>query len=153
MTTHQTRTGFGRSANENRDGLLRLALKLDAVASGALGVLILLAAGTMVGDGRPFVFLLGTPLALLVPAGLFLVAYAAFVWTVGTRGRTNRTAAWSVVAVNVLWVLASVALLVAGWFPLTALGVAFVLAQAAAVALFAALQLLGLQRNQPEMLG
>ena len=153
MTTHQTHTRFGRSANENRDGLLRLALKLDALASGALGVLILLAAGTVVGDGRPFVLLLGAPLTLLVPAGLFLVAYAAFVWIVGTRGRINRTAAWSVAAVNVLWVLASVALLVAGWFPLTALGVAFVLAQAAAVALFAALQLLGLQRNQPEMLG
>jgi hypothetical protein len=37
MTTHETRTGFGRSTNENRDGLLRLVLKLDAVASGALG--------------------------------------------------------------------------------------------------------------------
>jgi hypothetical protein len=153
MTTHQTRTRFGRSANENRHGLLRLALKLDALASGALGVLILLAAGTVVGDGRPFVLLLGTPLALLVPAGLFLLTYAAFVWRVGTRGRINRTAAGSVVAVNVVWVLASVALLMAGWFPLTALGVAFVLAQAAAVALFVALQFLGLRRGRLEVLG
>ena len=40
----------------------------------------------------------------------------------------------------------SVALALAGWLPLTALGVAFVLAQAAAVALFATLQVAGLRR-------
>lgn len=91
MTTHQTRTGPGRSANENRDSLLRLALKLDAVASGALGVLVLLAAGTVLGDQRPFVLLLGTPLALLVSGGIFLLAYAAFVWGVGpVDGSTGR---------------------------------------------------------------
>lgn len=139
MATQQTRSGLGRSVSENRDGLLRTALKIDAVASGALGALTL-AAGMMLDD------LLGIPLALLVPVGLFLVAYAAFVWIAGTRREINRTAAWAVVMVNLLWVLDSVALLVAGWFPLTALGVAFVLAQAAAVALFAATQLYALRR-------
>jgi hypothetical protein len=54
-----------------------------------------------------------------------------------------------VVAVNALWVLASVALVAAGWFPLTSMGVAFVLALAAAVFLFADLQLLGLRRSRP----
>jgi hypothetical protein len=54
-----------------------------------------------------------------------------------------------VVAVNALWVLASVALVAAGWFPLTSVGVAFVLALAAAVFLFADLQLLGLRRSRP----
>ena len=148
MKTHQTRTESGPSASKNRDGLLRLALKLDAAATGALGVLVLLAAGTVLGDQRPFVLLLGTPLALLVPLGLFLVAYAAFVWGVGDRRRINRTGAWVVVVVNLLWVLGSVALVVAGWLPLTALGAAFVLVQGAAVALFAVLQFLGLHRTQ-----
>jgi hypothetical protein len=141
MTTHQTWSGLGGSPEESR-GLLRPALKLDAAASGALGVLAL-AAGTVL-DG-----LLGTPLALLVPVGLFLVVFAAFVWGVGARRRINRKAAWAVVAVNALWVLASVVVLLAGWFPLTVLGVAFVLAQAAAVFLFAYLQLLGLRRGKP----
>lgn len=47
--------------------------------------------------------------------------------------------------VNLVWVLGSVALVVAGWLSLTALGVAFVLVQGAAVALFVVLQFLGLR--------
>jgi hypothetical protein len=35
MTTYQTRSGDGRAVDEDRSGLLRLVLKLDAVASGA----------------------------------------------------------------------------------------------------------------------
>lgn len=142
MTTHQTRSGLGASAGKQRDGLLLLSFKLDAAASGALGVLTLVA-GTVL-DG-----LLGTPLALLVPVGLFLVAFAAFVWVVGTRPRINGTAAWSVVAFNLVWVLASIALVAAGPLPLTILGVAFVLAQAVAVFLFADPQFLGLRRARP----
>lgn len=143
MTTHRTGSGLGASAGERRDGLLWLSLKLDAAASGALGVLALVAGAVL--DG-----LLGTPLALLVPVGLFLVAFAASVWVVGTRPRIDRTAARSVVAVNLVWVLASIALVAAGPLPLTIIGVAFVLAQAAAVLLFADLQFLGLRRARPD---
>ncbi len=140
MTKHQTRSGLDRSAGGGEHGgLLRLALKLDAVASGVLGALSL-AAGTVLDD------LLGLPLALLVPVGLFLLAYAAFVWIVGTRRQISRTAAWAAVAVNLIWVADSIALVLAGGFPLSAVGTAFVLAQAAAVFLFADLQFLGLRR-------
>jgi hypothetical protein len=141
MTTEQTRPGPAGPVGEKRDGLLRLALKLDAVASGALGALSL--AGCAVLDG-----LLGIPIALLVPAGMFLVAYAASVWAVGTRLRISTTAAWAVVAVNLVWAADSVALVLAGWLPLTTFGFAFVLTQAAAVFLFADLQLLGLRRGR-----
>jgi hypothetical protein len=147
MTTHQTHPD--RVAGRNRDGFLRLSLKFDAAASGAVGVLMLLAAGMVVGNERPFVDLLGTPVALLASAGLFLAAFAAFVWISGSRQRVGGTAAWTVVAINALWVLASVAVVAAGTFPLTALGVLLVLVQAAAVALFAALQFLGLHRSRP----
>lgn len=140
MKKQQTQAGLGRSAGEEEhDGLLRLALKLDAGASGALGALSL-AAGMVLDD------LLGIPLALLVPVGLFLVAYAVFVWAVGTRRRISGTAAWMVIAVNLVWVADSIALVLAGWFPLTALGIAFVLVQAAAVFFFVDLQFLGLRR-------
>ena len=138
MTTHQTRSGLGRFAGEGRDGLLRLALKLDAAATAAVGVLSL-AAGPVL-DG-----LLGTPLALLLPVRLFLLAYAASVWFVATRPRVNRTGAWAVIAVNLLYAVDCVVVVAAGWFPLTALGVAFVLFQAAAVALFAAAQFYALR--------
>lgn len=141
MTTHQTRSGLRGSVGEERDGLLRLALKLDAVASGALGALSLIA-GTVLDD------LLGIPLALLVPVGLFLLAYAAFIWVVGTRRRINTTAAWVVISLNLVWVAYSVVVVLVGPFPLTDSGVAFVLAQAAAVFLFADLQFLGLRRAQ-----
>ena len=43
MTTYQTWSEEGRAVDEDRNGLLRLVLKLDAVASGALGVLSLVA--------------------------------------------------------------------------------------------------------------
>jgi CHASE2 domain-containing sensor protein len=86
---------------------------------------------------------------VLVPAGLFLVAFALFVWLAGTRRRIAGTVAWAIVAVNALWVIGSVALVVAGWFPLTPLGVVFVVVQAAAVVLFACLQLIGLRRARP----
>ncbi len=43
MTTYQTWSEEGRAVDEDRNGLLRLVLKLDAVASGALGALSLVA--------------------------------------------------------------------------------------------------------------
>jgi hypothetical protein len=84
-----------------------------------------------------------------VAAGLILVPYVIVVAFVGTRERIPRRAAWTVVAANALWVGASVLLLMGPWLAPTALGLAFVLAQAAAVALFAELQVMGLRRGLP----
>ena len=139
MTVHAAQRWTGPAVGVGRDGLLRLAFKLDAVASGGLGILATLTA-PLLSD------LLGFPSWLLVPLGLALVPYAAVVWLTGTRARVNRRAAWAIVGLNALWTVHSVALVLAGWLPLTAPGVAFVLAQAAAVALFAALQFTGLRR-------
>jgi hypothetical protein len=52
----------------------------------------------------------------------------------------------AVIVLNLLWVVGSVALLAGGWVSLTAPGVGLVLAQAAAVALLAGSQLVGLRR-------
>jgi hypothetical protein len=87
MTTYQTQTTLGRSVKENRDGFMRLVLKLDAVATGAVGLLSV-AASPILDD------LLGISLALLVPVGLFLVAYAVAIWIVATRRRVSRPAVW-----------------------------------------------------------
>lgn len=139
MTTYQERSGPGRSTGEENGGLLRIILKLDATATGAVGLLSV-AAGPMLDD------LLGAPLALLMPVGLFLIAYAAAIWIVATRTRVSRLAAWAAVAINVVYAVDCVVVLATGWFPLTALGTAFVLFQTAAVVLFAAAQLYALQR-------
>lgn len=119
---------------------LRYALLADAVASGATGLLMIAGAGLLEG-------LLGLPAALMREAGLVLVPYVAFVAWVGTREIITRGAVKAVIALNVLWVAASVLLLVSGWVAPTALGTAFVIAQAAAVALFAELQFIGLRRS------
>lgn len=124
-----------------RDGgrLLRFALRLDAAASAGLGVLAL-AAAPVLDD------LLGTPAAVLRGTGAFLVAYALALVVLATRPTIPRPGAWTVVVGNAVWVLGSVGAVVLGRDQLTGLGVGVVLAQAAAVALFAELQWSGLRR-------
>jgi hypothetical protein len=118
--------------------LLRLSLRLDAVASGAVGVVLV--AGAAILDGP-----LGVPAAALVPTGLGLVVWAAALLWLASRPAVNRRAAWTVIAINAVWVLDSV-LLAAGWSALTAAGSIVVLAQAAVVVLLADLQYVGLRR-------
>jgi hypothetical protein len=142
MMTPTAQPVLTSAAGEDRSGLLRLALKLDAVATGALALLALVA-GPLLAE------LLGIPSSLLWPLGLFLAAYATAIWIIGTRASINRAAVWAAVALNLLWAVDSVAAVAPGWLPLTTLGVAFVLAQAGAVLVFAELQFLGLRRARP----
>ena len=72
--------------------------------------------------------------------------YVAFVGLAATRGDISRPAVWSIIAANVLWAVASGLLLVSGWVAPTALGYAFVIGQAAVVALLGELQYVGLGR-------
>ena len=137
MATHQTRSG--RLVDEG-GGFLRLALRLDAVATGAGGLLCL--AGGSALDGP-----LGIPFVLLAAVGALLILFAAFVWVAGSR-RTSGRAVWTIIAINAAYATGCVAVVATGLFSLTALGVSFVLVQAAAVALFAILQLIGLRRSQ-----
>jgi hypothetical protein len=132
MTIH---SGQGR-----RDGLLRLALRLDALASGAMGLAF--AAAAPVLDSA-----LGVPTGWLVGLGAFLLAYAGGLVWLATRPVIPSALAWTVIVGNAGWVLASVVALVAGWFPLTAAGTVIAVAQAAAVVGFAELQYVGVRRT------
>jgi hypothetical protein len=120
---------------------LRYALLADAVASGATGLLMIAGAGLLEG-------LLGLPTALMREAGLVLVPYVAFVAYVGTREAISRPAVQAIIAMNVLWVVGSVLVLVGGFVSPTVLGYAFVIAQAVVVGVFAELQFIGLRRSQ-----
>jgi hypothetical protein len=122
--------------------LLRLALLGDAAASGAMGLLLAGAAGPLAG-------LLGLPKALLLGAGLVLIPYAAVVAWLGRHPAPSRNAVRAVVAVNALWVADSLALMALPGIAPNGLGVAFVLAQAAAVGVFAALQAAALRQDAP----
>jgi hypothetical protein len=119
---------------------LRLVLLVDAGASGATGLLAVLGAGALAG-------LLGMPATFLRGAGLLLVPYVAFVAFVATRERLPRPAIWAIIACNALWAVASIAPLASGILAPSALGYAFVTAQALIVALLGGLQYLGLQRQ------
>lgn len=120
---------------------LRNALLVDAAATGATAALMIVGAGWL--DG-----LLGLPVALMREAGLILVPFVAFVARIGTRTQVSRGAVSAIIAVNVLWVVASICLLISSWVAPTLLGYAFVIAQAAAVGLFAELQYIGLKRQE-----
>ncbi|MFI9010283.1 hypothetical protein ACIGNX_23920 [Actinosynnema sp. NPDC053489] len=126
MTTIQARN----------DGLLRFALKLDGVASGGLGVIALL-----FHDDLPT----GLPGGLVIGLSVFLVLYGIGVFLLGLRPVRSLVAV--VVIANALWVLDSLLVAFAGWFPVTGLGVALIVAQAVAVTGFLILQVLGLRRS------
>lgn len=118
---------------------LRYALLADAIASGATGLLMIAGADLLTG-------MLGLPVALMRESGLVLVPYVALVAFVGTREHIAFGAVKAIIALNVLWVLGSVGLLVGGFVAPTLLGYAFVIMQAVAVGVLAELQIIGLRR-------
>jgi membrane-bound metal-dependent hydrolase YbcI (DUF457 family) len=113
---------------------LRLALKLDAVVTGANGAAYLVAAG-------PLEDLLGLDAALLRGAGAFLLAFAAAVWLTATRRAIPRAPVMAIVVANAVWAIDSVAAAAAQWGSPTTTGTVWILLQAVTVAGFAALQL------------
>ena len=118
-------------------------LLLDAVTSGGMGVLFLLASG-------PLESLLGLPAALLRGVGLFLVPFAGFLVWLAPRAGALQQVVRLVAVGNVLWIVASVLLLASGRVDPTPFGTAFVVLQAAVVAVFAYLEN---QRGQSRLIG
>lgn len=119
---------------------LRCALLLDAVASGALCVLLVVATD-------PLSRLFGLPSALLFWLGLGFLPYIGFLTFLARRPTLGRTLVRVVIALNGLWVIDSLALLFSGWVTPTFWGTAFILAQALAVAGFGGLQAYGLRQS------
>jgi hypothetical protein len=117
--------------------LLRVALRVDALASGVLGLAGLVAAPAIAE-------LTGAPAPVLRGVGGFLVLFAIALLVLAARVAPPVAGSRAVVVVNVCWVLGSIA--VALLAPLTVLGTVLVLVQALGVALFADLQWLGIRR-------
>ena len=117
--------------------LIRRALLADALLSGAAGIV-------MIVGGAALAPLLNLPAALLIGAGVFFIPWTLALLWIARANPLSRSGAQTVIAVNVAWVLASIALL----FALTPspFGVAFVIAQAIAVGVLAELQYIGLKR-------
>ncbi|BBD36898.1 MULTISPECIES: hypothetical protein [Aminobacter] len=118
---------------------LRNVLHADALISGAAGLLMML--------GTPLLSpLLELPAQLLFWAGLVLVPFVAMLVVIARRATVSKLVMIDIIAINVLWVVASFGLLVSGVVAPNALGIAFVVAQALAVAVFAELQFIGIRR-------
>jgi hypothetical protein len=83
-------------------------LLADAMMSGATGLLMVVGATLL----APLLVLLGP---LLRYARLVLLPFAAFVAFVAMRPTIARGAVWAVIAINALWVLDSLLLLLTGW--------------------------------------
>ncbi|MDR6662756.1 hypothetical protein J2W51_005349 [Tardiphaga robiniae] len=120
--------------------LLRRAIQIDAVVSGAMALLLTFAAGLLAP-------LLHLPEALLLESGLFLIAYAALVGWLGTRATMPKLLVLVIIVGNALWTLGSIGLLFSGAVTPNLLGQIFVAAQAIAVGVFAELQYIGLRRS------
>jgi hypothetical protein len=137
--TAQTTTASATTAARPAADLLRVALQADAAITALNAVAYL--AGFWLLDGW-----LGIPGGVLAAIGAFLLAFAAFVSRVAAQPEIAHGAARTVIAVNVLWVAASVIALAAGaWSPTTG-GEIVIAVQAAGVAGLAALQTVGLRR-------
>jgi|GEM_PF-4410811 len=62
------------------------------------------------------------------------------------RARRSHVRRWAAIAANVLWAAGSILLLPSGWIAPNLLGTAFIVLQAAAIALCGELQFIGLRR-------
>lgn len=118
--------------------ILRKSLLADAFVSGAAAILMIAGAGVL----GPF---LNLPSALLFWSGLALVPFVGLLFVLARREVAPRLLILDIVLVNLLWVVASFAIMMAGVVAPNTLGVLFITAQALAVALFAALQFAGMR--------
>ncbi|MGC7411056.1 hypothetical protein [Pandoraea pneumonica] len=125
----------------SRSAFLARVMLADAFVSGAVGLLQVLAAA-------PLAALLDLPADGLRLTGLVLLVYgAALVWLV-RRTTLPAGAAWTVIAINVIWAFDCGVLLASDWIAPNVLGVAFIGVQIVTVLVFAELTLIGLRRRQ-----
>lgn len=117
---------------------LKRVLLLDAASCLGMGLGLIAGADALAG---PF----GLPAALLSGAGISLIPIGLFMAFVATRAAPPATLVWLIILGNAGWVIQSLALVELAP-SVSALGTAFVLAQAAFVTVIAALEYAGLRR-------
>ncbi|MDX5372795.1 MAG: hypothetical protein LPK18_10205 [Pseudomonadaceae bacterium] len=128
----------------NASPLLRRALLADGLVGLGTGSLLVLAAGWLAE-------LLSLPRELLLASGWTLLPLGVFLVWLGSCEQINRLLVWAVLAINALWVVDSLLLLIAGWIAPNLLGQVFVIGQALLVLLFLELEWVGLKRSEPAL--
>lgn len=125
----------------SKSTLLRRTLQADAIFSALSGLVMLAGGGPLAAFAG-----LETPLILLV-VGAGCLLYAASIFYNIRQPIINPAFAWFTIIGNAAWVLTSLVILFAG-LPLTTPGWWAIALAADIVAVFAALQYLGLRRIQ-----
>jgi len=133
MTTINT-----RPVRESTDSLLRFALRADATLCGAVGLLVAMAAD-------PLSRLSGLSATSEWIAGAALVIYGLALYAAAGLGDVRRVGV-GVLAGNVAFAILVTVVLVAGWLPLTELGVTAAVGFTVATLAFAYAQYLGVRR-------
>ncbi|MEZ4658684.1 MAG: hypothetical protein R2911_14030 [Caldilineaceae bacterium] len=132
------------AATPDRGQFLRRVLQGNAAFSTLSGMLFVL-------DSQPVANFLGftNPAAAtyVLWLGISLLGWALFAYWVSTRPTLSRTAVFSVLAGDLLWVAGSIILLIRGWLPFSTAGYWAVAIVADMVALFAILQFVGWRRS------
>ena len=121
-----------------RDGLLRLAMRADAVISGLAGVAGIPLAGTLSE-------LSGTTKAFEYGMAAFFIAYGVVVFGLAALPSV-RVAGIAVAIANLLYTIGSVVFVLADVYPLTTTGVVLTLAAGVYTLVFAELQYQGWRR-------
>jgi hypothetical protein len=118
---------------------LRYVLWADSLSTLACGLLQVTATGALAKIS-------GLSASLLLGTGEFLLVCGTVVAFLAVRRRTPNAILWLLIAGNVLWAIAGVALMF-GNGGLTAVGYAYILVQVIAVAALAALQYFAVRRS------
>ena len=129
---------IARPLSDSTDSLLRFAMRADATVCAGVGLLV-----AMTAD--PLSRLTGLSATAEWLSGAALVAYGALLYVLAAVNGLRRIGMALVVA-NTAFAVATTAVLIAGWLPLTAFGAALVLSFAAVTAALAWLQYLGVRR-------
>ncbi|MNL54029.1 hypothetical protein D3C87_1773220 [compost metagenome] len=105
-----------------------------------MGLLLATAAGPLAAP-------LGLPDNFLRGVGIVLLPCALLLGVLASRKLLPRLAIYVVIGINLVWIVDSIAILLTGWLAPTGLGIAVVLAQAAAVAIVTELEVIGFGRS------
>ena len=131
-------TALTGPATATRDGLLRFAMRLDAVLVGIVGIPFVAAAGWLAS-------LTGVPTAVEYGLGVFFLIYGVVVYWLAGRDHV-KPGAIATITMNALFTIGFVAAEVSGIWPLTTWGVALFLGGALYTAVIGGVQYVGLRR-------
>jgi hypothetical protein len=120
--------------------MLKNVLKINAISSGATGILLILFPGFIAN----LFAVSGT--VVFSETGIFLVLFAAFVFYQSTKTNLSSKSIGLIILMDSLWVVTSLAIVVLQLFALSFMGYLFIALVAAWVAAMAVLQFTGVKK-------